>query len=111
MADKVCSCGVVVENLSKDLCKKCRQRIHRRNKSKKRRKKYKLRQYNKHRQRILAELIIEYGQKCFYCAKDLLTEEITLDHIIPISRGGSHKKENLRISCKACNLKKDNKIQ
>lgn len=108
--NKTCTCGKAIENQSKDLCKACRERIHRRNKSKKRRKKYRLRQYNKHRQKILSELIVEYGQKCFYCAKDLLIEEITLDHVIPMSRGGSHKKENLRISCKECNLKKDNKI-
>lgn len=30
----------------------------------------------------------------------------TLDHIIPISKGGTNKKENLRIICRKCNEEK-----
>lgn len=33
-----------------------------------------------------------------------------IDHIVPFSKGGKNKKENLRVICRHCNLKKGNKI-
>lgn len=46
--------------------------------------------------------------KCAYCQRKLLKYKIpiTLDHIIPKSRGGSNTPENLVTSCKPCNNKK-----
>lgn len=34
---------------------------------------------------------------------------LSIDHIIPKSKGGSHKRENLRILCTKCNSKKGTK--
>jgi 5-methylcytosine-specific restriction endonuclease McrA len=48
----------------------------------------------------------KYGDKCFYC--NGLFEHI--DHYMPLSRGGSHTLENVRPSCKTCNLHKSNKL-
>jgi len=47
-----------------------------------------------------------YGLKCFYC--DGSFEH--LDHYIPLSKGGSHTLDNVRPSCKRCNLKKNAKL-
>jgi len=47
---------------------------------------------------------------CFYCNKPLTLKEATFDHFIPLSKGGLHAKENMRISCKHCNCVKNNKI-
>jgi hypothetical protein len=46
------------------------------------------------------------GYKCLYCGA---TENLTLDHIIPQSRGGEDTWENLATCCGSCNVKKGNK--
>ena len=48
---------------------------------------------------------------CQYCYIELPRKELTLDHVIPISRGGKTTWENIVASCKACNIAKGNKIQ
>jgi len=35
---------------------------------------------------------------------------LTIDHIIPISKGGKWEIGNLQTACKPCNCKKDNKV-
>lgn len=44
--------------------------------------------------------------KCHYCGKIFLPEEITMDHIVPLSRGGKSTKGNIVPCCKECNNKK-----
>lgn len=47
---------------------------------------------------------------CVYCGtKESIVGELTIDHIIPISKGGSGTAENLVKACKSCNSKKTNK--
>ena len=46
------------------------------------------------------------GYKCLYCGA---TENLTLDHIIPQSRGGENSWENLVTCCGSCNVKKGNR--
>ena len=46
---------------------------------------------------------------CQYCGEKTTPENITLDHFIPQSKGGSHKKENLRTACLLCNSIKSGK--
>ncbi len=50
------------------------------------------------------------GNRCQYCALDFPNSELTLDHIIPKSRGGRNTWENLVVACKKCNQKKGAKI-
>lgn len=38
------------------------------------------------------------------------TENLTLDHIIPQSKGGTHDEANLRVLCRSCNSSKNNKL-
>ena len=46
------------------------------------------------------------GNKCQYCGSK---ESLTLDHIIPKSRGGGDSWDNLITCCATCNVKKGNK--
>jgi 5-methylcytosine-specific restriction endonuclease McrA len=47
------------------------------------------------------------GHKCAYCRA---TEQLTIDHIMPTSRGGAKETwENQITSCLSCNLKKGNR--
>ncbi len=41
--------------------------------------------------------------KCYYCGKEVGRENLTMDHVIPLSRGGRSSKGNLVPACKDCN--------
>jgi len=43
---------------------------------------------------------------CYYCGRRCAPNELTMDHIIPIIRGGKSTKNNLAAACKDCNNKK-----
>ncbi|MCF6249464.1 MAG: HNH endonuclease [Desulfobacula sp.] len=43
---------------------------------------------------------------CHYCAESFPPRELTMDHVIPLARGGRSEKFNLVACCKACNTKK-----
>ena len=43
---------------------------------------------------------------CYYCNQDVGRDNLTMDHLIPLSRGGKSKKGNLVPACKECNNKK-----
>jgi len=43
---------------------------------------------------------------CHYCEGSFLPKELTMDHVIPIARGGKSEKFNLVACCKECNTKK-----
>lgn len=52
---------------------------------------------------MMLELWSKYDNKCAICKKE---EWLTLDHITPLSKGGSNNIDNLQVLCKECNLKK-----
>jgi len=43
---------------------------------------------------------------CYLCGKKLELAEIHIDHVVPLSRDGTHTAANLRVTCASCNLKK-----
>jgi len=47
-----------------------------------------------------------YAKPCLYCGSK---GDITLDHVIPVKRGGTHSIGNLVPSCQSCNSSKGNK--
>ncbi len=46
---------------------------------------------------------------CQYCGNKFRTEELSLDHVVPRSRGGGASWTNLVASCVKCNTKKANR--
>ena len=50
-------------------------------------------------------LLEKHGRKCFYCEKSVSKFEV--EHMLPKSRGGSNRIDNLTLSCHDCNQKKD----
>lgn len=53
------------------------------------------------------------GGRCEYCQSlaDYATETFAVEHVIPVSRGGTSELDNLALSCSGCNGHKYNKTQ
>lgn len=47
----------------------------------------------------------KYAGLCYYCESDGV---LTMDHFIPITKGGKHEKENIVPACVRCNCRKGN---
>ncbi len=43
---------------------------------------------------------------CYYCKREVGRKRLTMDHVVPLSRGGKTKKGNIVAACKECNNKK-----
>lgn len=54
------------------------------------------------------DLCNKYGNKCLCCGRNDV--RLTLDHVIPMKKGGSNTIENVQPLCKSCNSKKGIKI-
>jgi 5-methylcytosine-specific restriction endonuclease McrA len=46
------------------------------------------------------------GNQCQYCGRNFPTSELSLDHVVPRSRGGITSWENIVCACVACNVRK-----
>ena len=62
-----------------------------------------------HTHEDILRMIILQKHKCPYCLCSI-KEEHHVDHIIPVSKGGSNNPENIQILCPTCNMKKSNKM-
>ena len=47
---------------------------------------------------------------CYYCEKRFAMEQLTMDHVVPLARGGKSTKNNCVVACKDCNTEKGNKL-
>jgi 5-methylcytosine-specific restriction endonuclease McrA len=52
------------------------------------------------------ELLRRDGHRCQYCGS---AKQLTIDHVIPRSKGGTHTWDNVAIACETCNHKKGDK--
>lgn len=53
--------------------------------------------------------LFENIKSCFWCSKELTLETATVEHKIPVSKGGSNRNDNLTLACAECNAKRKNK--
>jgi len=44
---------------------------------------------------------------CHYCGGKFTAKELTMDHIVPVARGGTSTKGNVNPSCRKCNQEKN----
>jgi 5-methylcytosine-specific restriction endonuclease McrA len=65
-----------------------------------------------HQTRALSRknILLRDRNTCQYCAVVLPSSELTLDHVIPRSRGGNSTWENLVACCHSCNRRKGNRL-
>ena len=54
------------------------------------------------------EVFIRDGYTCQYCGR--YSHDLTIDHVIPRSRGGPHTWDNLVSACRQCNHRKGGKL-
>ena len=47
---------------------------------------------------------------CHYCGEKFPRDQITMDHVIPLIRGGKSSKNNIVAACKNCNNQKTTDI-
>lgn len=65
-------------------------------------------------------LRVKHGDLCCYCSvtmtfepsrdRRFIPDKATLEHVVPLSRGGLHDWENTRLACWQCNVRKNNKL-
>lgn len=53
------------------------------------------------------DILKKSGFKCSVCGS---SNDLTMDHLIPISKGGLHTKSNIGVKCRKCNSSKGSKI-
>lgn len=49
------------------------------------------------------EILLRYNHRCAYCGD---SENITMDHVVPLFKGGPHSPENIVPACLSCNCRK-----
>lgn len=58
-----------------------------------------------------ANLLLRDNSTCQYCGVRHAASEMTIDHVIPISRGGARNDwTNMVVACKKCNHRKSNHL-
>lgn len=69
------------------------------------------RQFLENVERIDYAAIVERDRHiCYLCGDALNDDGVTLDHVVPLSRGGEHSGENLRVACRPCNSRKGDRL-
>ena len=56
------------------------------------------------------DLKAKYGNRCLCCGVSEAKGKLTIDHIIPFSKGGTNWIENIQPLCQSCNSKKQARV-
>ena len=44
--------------------------------------------------------------RCWFCGGKVARDMMTRDHLVPVTRGGTHEADNIVLACKPCNQAK-----
>lgn len=64
--------------------------------------------FSQKRAALMLALIDRGGYQCSICD---CQDDLTIDHIVPLSRGGTDDLDNLRLLCRSCNSSKGDRAQ
>lgn len=65
---------------------------------------------------IIKQLVRKHGGKCVGCNEQVTIDDetknthATIDHVIPLSKGGPDTLANMALMCHLCNWRKGNKV-
>jgi 5-methylcytosine-specific restriction endonuclease McrA len=59
-----------------------------------------------HTAQDVADILSAQGGKCVYCCIAITPKNKSVDHIVPVKRGGSNDPYNLQVLCGSCNSRK-----
>lgn len=57
----------------------------------------------------LDEIYERDGRICHLCSKPVDRQQATMDHVIPVSKGGPHTRANVKLAHRGCNTRKGNR--
>ncbi len=63
-------------------------------------------EHQQHKRQVKRATFRDCGRRCVYCGTGLGLDNATLDHVMPVSRGGTHLPGNLVSACQPCNQRK-----
>lgn len=57
----------------------------------------------------LDEIYERDGRICHLCSKPVERQQATMDHVIPVTKGGPHTRANVKLAHRGCNTRKGNR--
>ena len=113
-----CECGnpkAVVNKYTSRHCEECRRKRYVTTRRSRRKK-----IYDWCYETTIEAIFMRDNGRCYYCGCQTkrmgtyvdgmdVSVMATRDHVIPITKGGTHEPENMVLACQACNTKKSNK--
>lgn len=58
--------------------------------------------------KLINGMLAKQDYCCFWCSEVLMKYHV--DHVVPVSRGGTHEPINLVVTCPTCNLRKNDRL-
>lgn len=113
---KFCSCGAPIES-SKQFCLECSQRRKNRHNNAKKQKRLRA-SFTKETAQISVQTLYERdhgicwlcGQPCNLDADPNANDYPSIDHVVPISKGGKDEWKNVRLAHRICNSLRGNRV-
>lgn len=56
------------------------------------------------------EILERDGLWCYLCQSEVEPDDIHFDHVVPLSKGGMHTMDNIRVTHSVCNLRKGDRL-
>lgn len=65
----------------------------------------------------ISALMVRDGDRCYLCGRQVSDDvpfnhplKANVEHVVPLSRGGSHDWGNVKVACMSCNVRKHAKV-